>query len=144
MTDGGDSKDSGPVGIGGWLILAIVGLAVVLALGLSQLVLLATRLDLLISMYASADHDLGARLIWSWAWTLTIYLLVPLLVGWFLLRKSRLFPRAYIAWMLLFAGTTLFYAARDGFITSIIPVVWVLLWTPYLLMSTRVKNTFVN
>jgi hypothetical protein len=46
--------------------------------------------------------------------------------------------------MLLFAGTVVVRAAIEGFSTTIVPVVWCILWTPYLLMSTRVKNTFVN
>jgi hypothetical protein len=136
------STNSEPKGIGGWLVIPIVGLAIILALGLFHLALIVARLENLAEMFTKPEYEVGTRL--TFVWGIAMYFVIPLVPAVLLVRKSRLFPWAYIAWTLLFAGTVLFAAARDGFFTSIIPVVWAIVWTPYLLMSKRIKNTFVN
>jgi hypothetical protein len=136
------STNSGPVGIGGWLILPIIGLAIVLAFGVLQVAILATRPSAIGDLFASPAFDLYGRVVILGG--LALYTVMPLVPAVLLLMKSRHFPWTYIAWMLLFAGTVVLRAAIDGIFTSIVPVVWTILWTPYLLMSTRVKNTFVN
>jgi hypothetical protein len=136
------STDSEPKGIGGWLVIPIIGLAIILALGLFQLAHIALRWESFAELLIKPEYDVGMRL--TFLWGISIYSVIPLVPAVLLLRKSRFFPWAYIAWMFLFAGTVLFVAARTGFFTSIIPVVWAIIWTPYLLMSRRIKNTFVN
>ena len=150
---------TGPVGIGGWLILPVLGLV---ATPLVQLFNLLGSNDAL----EIASQLGGARqtlIIAEYIGNLLIFLIVPLVLLVILAQKKRTFPRLYVVWSVvsavfffvdLYLGYAMFaevYAGGDveffdrdtirGIVGSIAGLA---IWVPYMLNSVRVKNTFVN
>lgn len=142
-------RNSGPKGLGGWLIVVAI-------------VLFWALLGLLASMSFTSSHlaalDPGAALraplrVRMGADGVLIALNIVAIVLFFM--KSRWFPRVFIAWLALgaLAGIVVFLLARQ--IADITPeysyrfgaaMVSALfyggIWIAYTIMSDRVKNTF--
>jgi len=150
---------AGPVGIGGWLVLPMLGM---IATPILQLINLANPANGLGNV--SSLGPLIANLIWIEA-LLNFGLLVVapalLLVQFF--GKRRRFPRWYIVWtsatavfvvLDLFVGYAAFHEAYEASGTPLFnretlralagALVGVCVWIPYMVNSVRVKNTFVD
>lgn len=153
---------SGPVGLGGWLIVVAIGLV------LSQLRLLAFSITtfgrifrdgtwtLLTTPGSATYHPLWAPLlIFELLSNIgTIAIQLWLLVLYF--GKSKRFPRIYV-WMALL--NLAFILADAWFSSFVLPkrpiidsgtaqeivrsIVAVVIWVPYMRVSQRVRNTFV-
>ena len=150
-------------GLGGWLIL--VGLGVVI----SPLRLLAEVLetfppifengtyDLITTPGTEAYHPFWSTLIWGEISVNTVIFVASLYLAYLYFSKKSLFPKFYnwiavgsLAFILLdavlikvvlpnepiFDPDTIKEVARSGIV--------VLVWVPYMMLSTRVKATFVN
>lgn len=145
--------DKGPVGLGGWLILPILGLfatIVMTARGTLEI------LPVIEQVQAATDMPAGLlEFLWI---EVAANLLLILIVVWtmiLLFRKSRLFPNAYIFFLIFAAvvviGDTLvahymFDVELDNVMIrdAARSVIVCMIWIPYMLVSVRVKNTFVN
>jgi hypothetical protein len=155
--------DSGPEGLGGWLILVCIGLFVSAGRILFQLhqTFVPIFLDgtwLLLTTPASENyHPLWMPLLlFEIAWNVCSFLLVIYLIGLFFKKSSR-FPAIYI--VLLSLGAP-FILVDAWLLTWILPdepmldpdsakelfrsIVGLLIWVPYMVVSKRVKNTFVS
>jgi hypothetical protein len=161
VPDAGSTEVSGPVGLGGWLVLVCIGLVVTIARtllhhGQTFVPLFANGTwDALTTPGAESYHPLWMPLlcleiVWNVA---SISFCIYLLVLFF--RKSRLFPRLY---MVLLAASVVFILLDAWLVTLVLPdepmldpettkelgrsLITSLIWIPYMLRSIRVKNTF--
>jgi hypothetical protein len=151
----------GPEGIGGWLILVVIGLSlspIVIAFGV-----ITTHVPLFTSGQFSTLMDpassnyhplLGPLVVMEVIGNVIICgLAVTALVQMF--RKSRRFPK----WAIAFYAGNLGFLLLDAFVASMIPliqqdadtsqgiiraVISCAIWIPYMCVSVRVKNTFVQ
>ncbi|RJF87612.1 DUF2569 domain-containing protein [Oleomonas cavernae] len=143
----------GPVGIGGWLILPIIGLigsclltGYSLLQSLPDIEALMAATDLPEGLYTFVLIELAANVA-----------LIVLALGTLarLFAKSRRFPATYISWLVfslvVVVGDTLVatlvfdIASDDQSIKDIVRTVAACaIWIPYTLVSVRVKNTFVH
>jgi hypothetical protein len=150
---------TGPVGIGGWLILPMLGLFATLGvqlLGLAKLGDVFGHLDALSSLQSN-------MIVLEFCINLALFLVAPIALLVLFFGKDRKFPRYYIIWQIvgsafvvldLMLGYALFAQAYEAsgtpfFDTTTIrsllgSVVGVCIWVPYMMNSVRVKNTFVN
>jgi hypothetical protein len=155
------AKVDGPVGIGGWLILPVIGLFV---FPLRAVMVLIT--DFLPIFQGGAWSNLttpGAEHYHA-LWAPVILYEIACNVGFvvfdlallvMLFGKSARFPKAFIVFALL----NLFFIVSDTLLAGQIPavaarglegsaveiarsLVVVAIWVPYMLMSKRVRNTF--
>ena len=156
-------RSSNKKGISGWLILVAIGLVA------SPLMLYLTRLSVYPGVFESGgwyvltNPDSEKYVEWfalllcsEIAFNLILFSGIIYLNFLFFLKK-KIFPKAYIAFMtasllyipiniyltnLLFPQTTLF---NGEVIKNIcIALISALIWIPYMLMSHRVKNTFIE
>lgn len=139
-----------PKGIGGWLVLPAIGTVIapfVLAFGakdvfsvLPQMALFEDKLKAVISAEVIANAVLIAWALW------TIYLLF---------KHKRQFPRAFCYLFIGALALSVFDLAAAAAMFGSTPspndirdigrtVVSCLVWVPYMLISKRVKNTFVQ
>lgn len=153
------SPRDGPEGIGGWLILPVLMLALlIIAAGLqlttfSDIVELAARFPTLQRYMISTQIVVNALL----------GIVCPIVLLVLLFQKKRRFPRLFVAWAIGFAVfavinramATLMFGGMlsdewrqllslsnlQSLILSILPVV---IFIPYMLKSRRVRNTFVR
>jgi Protein of unknown function (DUF2569) len=155
--------DPGPVGIGGWLILPIIGLiftpfAATVSLGTQYIPIFTEGMfDRLTDPAFQNYHPL-------WGPVIILELIAQIIFGcgsiWalvLLFRMRRLFPSVMIAYYIL----NVVYLAADTWIASQIPIlsaanfreisgrlvialIAAAIWVPYMRLSRRVKNTFVN
>ena len=153
----------GPKGLGGWLILVCIGLCgSILRL---SLILVNTYLPIFVQnqweLFTTPGYEYyhplwRPLLLFEIAANLVILMLSGYLLYLFF-TKSRRFPRFFIGWLLL----GLFFVISDLFLSNLIPAVagadkteslreisrtiaYALIWIPYMLLSERVKNTFVE
>lgn len=161
--DPGATPASGPVGLGGWLVLVCIGLF--FTIGQNLLLILQTFVPIfrdgtwqaLTTPGSEVYHPLwmpliGLEIIWNCtiiAWS------IHLLVLFF--RKSRRFPLRFIVFPVASAGFIVLDAALFRLVDPETPmfdsetlrelsrsVIYGLIWIPYMLRSVRVKNTFVG
>jgi hypothetical protein len=143
----------GPVGIGGWLILPIIGLigscfltGYNLLQSLPDIQYLMTAPDLPEGLYSFVLIELAANV------ALIVLALGTLVL---LFTTSRRFPATYIFWLAFslvvvvadtLVASLVFEIASDGqSIKDIVRAVAACaIWIPYTLVPVRVKNTFVN
>ena len=142
--------DSGLRGIGGWLILPAIGLALSPFLSLhgiyTDLRVLSNR------SYENylATHEGLAGLILFEAINNTIFLFAAIYINFLLYTKKRLFP---IAVIVFYAGSfillltdnliALRYNPHSEWTTVARVFITCIIWIPYFLSSQRVKATFV-
>lgn len=155
------TPNNGPSGLGGWLILVMIGMILTpIRLG----TFIATTLvplyrngtwEILTSPGSESYHPLWAPLlIFEFVVNLVFILACMALLGLFF-TKSRRFPRMFI----IFIAANLIFLVVDYVLGGQIPAVAAegpvgaveivrtliaaLIWVPYMLVSKRVKNTFV-
>ena len=150
---------TGPVGIGGWLILPMLGLFATLGvqlLGLAKVGDVFGHLDSLSALQSN-------MIVLEFCINLALFLVAPIALLVLFFNKDRKFPRYYIIWQIvgsafvvldLMLGYALFAQAYEASgtpffdsttIRSLLSsVVGVCIWIPYMMNSVRVKNTFVN
>lgn len=167
MTELAENKDTaqptGPQGIGGWLILIAIGVV------LGPIVLLGTTLPIVFDLAAIENWSIltnpnsksyvpyFVELVIGEMTANALLFIASLWMAVLFFTKHRWFPRVYISYVL--ASTLILIAdtyavsvvlpdmpAFDeetvrGFISSAITL---FIWVPYLLLSRRVKNTFVR
>ena len=157
---GTEGKQQHPAGLGGWLILVGIGLVISpfrLGAFILQFVPVFTdgTWEILTTPGSEQYHALWAPvLIFELLGTLG-FIVAYVVLGILFFRKSRLFPKTYIAialinlcFIILDAG--LGFALPGG--TMLAPeaakemaraLVSVAIWVPYMMVSKRVRNTFV-
>ena len=155
--------DRGPVGIGGWLILPLIGLiftpiAAVVSLWTQYLPIFTQGIYERLTDPAFQNY----HPLWGPALILELIAQIIFAAGsiWalvLLFRKSQLFPSVMIA----FYALNVAYLAADTWLASQIPMLRAMnlgeiggrlvigliaaaIWIPYMRISKRVKNTFVN
>ena len=159
QTDAPAAPEAGPTGIGGWLVLPIVGLVLTLFRGLLSILDFG-------DLEGIADRLTQAQVTFVIAEIVGHFLiqfLLPLALLVLLSQKKRSFPRVYVVWALLAAaflvgdlivadmlfGEVFASGAAEMFDEETIralasTAILVVVWVPYMLVSRRVKNTFVN
>lgn len=156
-------QQDGPAGLGGWLIL--VGLGTVLSPFRLGALIVQTYLPLFSDGTWEALTTPGSeqyQVLWAPLLIFELvgnagFLLAYLVLALLFFRKSRFFPRVYIALSLL----NLCFIVVDAWFASYVlteepmfdpdtareltrSVVAICIWVPYMLVSKRVKNTFVR
>jgi hypothetical protein len=148
MTDAGATLPTEPKGIGGWLILPMLTTLV------SPLLILRTIVETFPALETELSSGLRAFVIGEIVFNLA------LIVGWFfvavqLFRHRRSFPGLFIAMLAVgFAGLLAdaiigvwAYAVEIGpedYRDLARNVIALLIWTPYMAKSKRVRNTFIE
>lgn len=151
MTDSADPHPAteGPAGIGGWLLLVAVGLV------LTPLVLLL-RVVLTAQVVGRLDERFATLITWIRIEMLanTLLLLYALYLLYPFFRKLPSFPTLFIGFLALSllvvmadaaAAVVIFELPLDrGTIRDMArALIAALVWVPYMLVSRRVRNTFV-
>lgn len=149
----------GPKGIGGWLILPLIGLVITPLRGLVTLP--ATYGGLGEAMpYLSSGQ--AAFVYAEAAFNAVVLIVLPLVLLVLLFQKKRAFARWFVIWAIVgIVGLVIDliiakYMFPDAFPTLeavfdaatlqelLRSIVMLCVWVPYMLISKRVKNTFVN
>lgn len=149
----------GPVGLGGWLILPIIGLVVT---PLRAVFHLAGYGELLASMQ-HLTGGLSAFLVLEFVGNIIVLLVLPIILLVLLFRRSASFQRLFVIWaagglafiVLDLIATQVFFG--DVLVATNQPlldaqtttellrsVVFSVIWIPYIRLSRRVANTFTN
>jgi hypothetical protein len=154
--------DTGPAGIGGWLILVVIALCVtpirlVFLLVTTHLPIFTSGQFSVLTDPDSAAYDplwqplLIMEVVGNLGMAVTAVVALVLMF-----RKSRAFPKLMIGYYLF----NLIFILTDYFVANMIPAVRLaadpalvgevtkslvgsLIWLPYMCVSKRVKNTFV-
>jgi hypothetical protein len=158
-----DSMAREPRGIGGWLIIVAIGLFIwplrLLLLCYKTYVPIFQNnyLEALTTPGTESYHGLwGPLIVFELTGNAVFFVFCIVLIVLFF-RKSPLFPRLYITCLAL----NVVFVAGDFFISDLIPavsaesdtesvtelirsIVGAAVWIPYMLVSERVKNTFVK
>jgi hypothetical protein len=148
---------AGPVGIGGWLILPVIGLFLTPIQGLVQM---GDYSGLIKNMQYLTPAQ-GAFVWLEIIANLVIVVAMPIFLLVQLFRKKALFPKAYVIWAVaniafefldLIVAQVLFGEIFEKSNTRLIDgdtvksmlrsIVLVVVWVPYMKMSARVRNTF--
>jgi hypothetical protein len=147
------------VGIGGWLILPILGLIATPLLQLYGLLSVGDTLQFATQLGGARQMLIFGEVIGNFL----IFLILPVVLLVLLVQKKRTFPRLYVVFSVvsaafffldLFLGYLLFaevyqsgtveFFNRDTIRGIIGSLAGLVIWTPYMLSSVRVRNTFVN
>ncbi len=153
------ASSDGPVGIGGWLILPILGLVVTPLRGVFHL---ASYGELLESMNQLTSGQI-AFIVVEFIGNVVVLLVLPIVLLVLLFRKSASFPRWFVVWAAVgLAFIILDIAAAQVFFGDVLAatgqalldadtmrelvrsIVLAVIWIPYVRISRRVANTFVN
>lgn len=138
-------------GIGGWLIVLAIGLALgpfALLLGLGGVLLLFLGPE---SQRLLAGHPGFGGVLFFQAVASAILLAAFVILNFLFYKKKKIFPRAAMAFLVLNFVLDVAvhqmmqqyfpkYPATDAFLSLALAAIWI----PYLLISQRVKLTFVN
>ena len=149
-----------PTAIGGWLILPAIGLFGSVAMGLLTLLTRGSDVFRLLHVLGGGQE---ATVLLALLVQITLGIAVPIYLLVLMFGHRREFPARYIAWAVatpIFVIVDLFltyaaFASRfstvhaqlfNGDTTQALlsAAVGLCIWVPYMLNSTRVKNTFVN
>lgn len=159
---GTEGKEQDPSGLGGWLILVGIGLV------LSPFRLGAFTLQTFVPVFTNGTWEIlttpgseGYHALWAPLLIFELlgnlgFIVAYIALGILFFRKSRFFPKAYIA----IAFMNLCFIILDAFLSSFVlpgepmflpdtakeiarPLVSIAIWVPYMLVSKRVRNTFV-
>jgi hypothetical protein len=155
--------DLEPSGIGGWLILPAIGLAVSPFLQGFELVretLPSLSPTVLMSLSDSTSANYSTLwvpgILFEAVSNILIFVLTLWLAYLFFFRKSALVPRLFIIWLashvviqmidwLLTNSLPLAEPSANGVLTSLgRSIVNAAIWIPYFIWSIRVKNTFID
>jgi hypothetical protein len=152
-----------PRGLGGWLVFVGIGLCLApiraanFMLGAYPPIFSDGTWQALTTPGGEAYHPLwGPLIVFELACSGLLFLASLLMLALFF-RRSRLFPRLYIA----VAFSSLVFVVVDAWLATFVlpdepafdadsvreligPLIAVFIWVPYMLMSKRVANTFVN
>jgi Protein of unknown function (DUF2569) len=154
---------AGPKGIGGWLLLPVIGMFVfpvrcLISLATEYLPIFEKGMWAALTTPGSkAYHPLWGPLLAYEIFFNLAFLVFDLVLLYLLFAKSYRFPKLYIA----FAVLNLVFVVSDAIVGYQIPAVvaqgmdtmakeigrsfmMVVIWVPYLMVSKRVKNTFVR
>lgn len=151
--------EKGPVGIGGWLILPMLGLLIT---PLAGVVLIATYPNLS-DVWQYMTLGQSAFVIAELAMNIVLLLVAPITLLFFMFKRWEIFPGWYMIWatavpIILIADALLSYAmfpeayangtaevfdkeTTRGILRSIFSAA---IWIPYMMRSERVANTFVR
>lgn len=148
------TPDQELIGIGGWLTIPVIGLMLAPIMGVSLIVGYA-------GFGGMMQHLSGLQslfLIFEIFGNFVILFVLPILLITMLFKNKRIFPRAFIVYLVfafVFSASSLIIAhflfpkihthitmvtLRELFFQAIHIVIWI----PYMLKSRRVKNTFVH
>ena len=149
----------GPSGIGGWLILPVLGLVATPLRGIFHL---ASYGEMLQSMDQLTRGQI-AFIVVEFIGNAIVLLVMPIVLLVLLFRKSASFPRWFIVWaavglafiILDIAAAQIFFgdalaAAGQALLDAdtmrelVRSIVLAAVWIPYMRVSRRVANTFVN
>jgi hypothetical protein len=153
-----ETKD-GPVGLGGWLILPMLGLLIAPVAGV---VLIATYPDLS-DAWQYLTLGQSAFVIVEIAMNTVLLFVAPVALLFFMFKRWEIFPGWYMIWaaavpIILIADALMSYAVfpeayadgtaevfdketTRGILRSIFSAA---VWIPYMMRSERVANTFVR
>lgn len=148
-----------PYGIGGWLILPVIGLAVTPIRGLISV----AQYPGLTSSFGYLGTAQSAFVVLEILLNILLLIVVPIYLLYLLFQKKRTFPRTNAGWgvaSFVYILSDLLIAAivfRDVFSQPETPLfdgdtikeifralVLVAIWVPYMLNSRRVANTFTQ
>lgn len=152
-----------PRGLGGWLILVALGLiATPIRLAVNVTgnlfpILTSGQWEELTTPGSVAYHALWAPLIIFEVFANLFFMILALILIFLFFTKSERFPRVYIAFLML----NLVFVVGDSLLAGLIPaiaadnspesnqevvrsLIGTAIWVPYMLVSKRVKNTFVG
>ena len=158
-----NAEQSGPSGLGGWLILPVIGLCLT---PLRILAVMATDYapifqdgvwENLTTPGSGAYHELWGPLIIFEIVGNLFFVISAIALIFLLFRKSHRFPVLMIGFLLLNPA----FVIIDHFLGNLIPFIanlddpatfteitravgGAMIWVPYFLVSKRVKNTFVK
>lgn len=149
----------GPVGIGGWLILPLLLLVIVIVGGCLQLTVFLDLVEAAAMMSSAQRNVLSTQVVLN----ALVNIVCPVILLVYLVRKKLRFPRLFVIWAIAFVvfaivnratihlvyATDLSLSLRGLFtletlqslLLSVLPVI---VFIPYVLQSRRVANTFVN
>lgn len=149
----------GPVGLGGWLILPIIGIVLTPILGVVSL--MQSLPDFRNLGYLEPLQ--GGFVVFETAFNALLQLVAPVVLMVFLFGRRLQFPRLYqiflatnLVWVILdlalayglfqsvFATGQAAFWDRETIRALVQAIVGCAIWIPYMSMSVRVKNTFVN
>ena len=149
----------GPVGIGGWLILPLLGLLATPVIQIFNLTSSGETLQVAGALGGVRQALIIAEIVCN----VGIFLILPLVCLVLLSQKKRTFPRIYVVYSIvsalfyfldLYLGYAMFaevyqsgqaeFFDRDTIRGIVGSIAGLVIWTPYMLNSVRVKNTFVN
>jgi hypothetical protein len=140
-----------PKGIGGWLILPMLG---------TLISPLLTGVGLFQAIDTFIEHQGSQTATWRYFVIGEMIVTLILIAGWIvaavkLFQHKRVYPSLFVAMLI----ATVAYNAADAFAVSALfnlpidkaaardigrPLFALMIWWPYMFMSRRVKNTFVN
>ena len=149
----------GPVGIGGWLILPVIGLVLTPLAGLANLASYPSVFDSFSVLTGAQKLFIILELLGNVAITIVL----PIILMVLLFNKRAGFPPLYIKW----AAFNFAFIVADLFLAKLLfsevfaaggvelfdvetiksiarGIILVVVWIPYMLDSRRVKNTFVQ
>jgi len=150
-----------PGGLGGWLVLPMLGLGLS---AVNQVIALPDIFNAFAALGTSGIGGLASNLLQlEMLLQLAVYLVVPIILLLLMVNRKRSFPKNFIRWAIaaaifvvfdIFLGYWVGHAAFDASGQSFFdfallkellpPVAGLCIWTPYMLNSVRVKNTFVK
>jgi ACR3 family arsenite efflux pump ArsB len=155
----GAEARQGPVGLGGWLILPMLGLLIT---PLAGMVLIATYPDMS-DVWQYLTLGQSAFVIAEIAMNAVVLLVAPIALLAFMFKRWEIFPGWYMIWaaavpIMHFADALMSYAVfpeaytdgttavfdketTRGILRSIFSAA---IWIPYMMRSERVANTFVR
>ena len=150
---------AGPVGIGGWLILPMLGMFATIGV---QFIGLTTVGQTFAGLSGLGGLPSTAVALELWI-NLALFLAAPIVLLILFFNRKRSFPRYFIMWQIagaaflfvdLLAGYALFaqvfeadgtpFFQTAGFRNVLGSIIGICIWVPYMLNSVRVRNTFVN
>ncbi|QOF70231.1 DUF2569 domain-containing protein [Aminobacter sp. SR38] len=145
----------GPVGIGGWLLLPMLGLFAAPIVGVLQFTAYAE----VFSGWQYLDTRLAVFIVAETAGNIVLAVVAPVVLLFFMFKRLEMFPGWYMIWataapVFLLADAAVAYAlfaepgseifdkeTVRGIARSFLSAA---IWIPYMMRSERVANTFVN